>query len=542
MSLPPVSRRLVLAGLGSGMAGLGGGMPGRAAAQAPAPGATPRRGGTLTAIVQPEPPTLISALNAGAPTGVVSTNIFDGLFTYDWDMALKPALAESWQVAPDGLAITFRLRPGVRWHDGQAFTAADVKYSLEEIWRKIHPRGRATFANVDAVETPDPLTVVLRLRQPSPVILSALNAYESQILPKHIYEGSDPLANPVNLKPIGTGPFRFKEWVRGEHIILERNPDYWEADKPYLDRIVFRIVPDATARAALLETGQAQYAPYSPVPLSDVARLRALPGLMIETRGYEWISPWLFLEFNLRKPELADVRVRRAIAHAVNRDVIARTVWHGFGKAAVSTVPSSLARFHKADVAQYPFDVKRAEALLDEAGHKRGADGMRFALSHDFLPYGDDYRRTGEYVRQALRRVGIDLTLRSQDTPSYLRRVFAEYEFDISSSWASSFSDPQIGVQRFFWSKTINKGTPWTNASGYANPAMDQVIEAAQRSADPAERSRLFGEMQRIAAEDLPNLPLIELNFFTVHSKRLHDVAMGPDAVYASLKHAWLEG
>ena len=223
MPHPLLSRRLLLAGMG--MAGMG---IGQATAQAPGPqpSAEPRRGGTLTAIVQPEPPTLVSALNAGAPTGVVSTNIFDGLFSYDWDMGLKPALATRWEVAADGLALTFHLRPNVRWHDGQPFTAEDVKFSLEEIWRKIHPRGRATFANVEAVETPDPLTVVLRLKQPSPVILGALNAYESQILPKHLYAGGDALANPLNLKPVGTGPFRFKEWVRGEHIILERNPDY----------------------------------------------------------------------------------------------------------------------------------------------------------------------------------------------------------------------------------------------------------------------------------------------------------------------------
>jgi peptide/nickel transport system substrate-binding protein len=539
MSHGPIARRNFLAAAGATAAMLG--LPAMPKAQGGA-GTQPRRGGTLTAIVQPEPPTLVSALNAGAPVGVVSTNIFDGLFTYNWDMSFKPSLAESWDVSEDGLTITFNLRRGVTWHDGTPFTSADVAFSLEEIWRKIHPRGRSTFINVREVDSSDPHVVVLRLSAPSPVIFSALNSYEAQILPRHVYAGSDALANPANLKPIGTGPFMFKEWVRGEHIVLERNPNYWDEGKPYLDRIVFRIVPDAAARAALLETGQAQYAPYSPVPLSDVARLRALPNIAIETKGYEWISPWLFLEFNLRKPQLADVRVRRAIAHAVNRDIIAKTVWHGFGKPSVSTLPSTLTRFFTADVPQYPFDPKKAEALLEEAGYKRGPDGMRFALSHDFLPYGDDYRRTGEYVRQALRRIGIDLTLRSQDTPSYLRRVFTEYEFDISSSWASSFSDPQIGVQRLFWTKGINKGTPWTNASGYSNPEMDKVLEAAQREADPAKRAALYHETQRIAATDLPNLPLIELHFFTVHAKTLHDVAMGPDAAYSSLKHAWLEG
>lgn len=325
-------------------------------------------------------------------------------------------------------------------------------------------------------------------------------------------------------------------------MVLERNPDYWDEGRPYLDRIVFRVVPDAAARAALLESGGAQYAPYSPVPLGDVERLRRLPNLAIETRGYEWIAPWFFLEFNLRHPVLSDVRVRRAFAHAIDRRAVAETVWNGFGVPAVSTVPSTLGRHHTAEgVPQYAFDPRRAEALLDEAGHRRGAGGVRFAVTHDFLPYGDDFRRSGEYVRQALRRVGVDVSLRAQDAPTFIRRVFTDYDFDLASSWFASFSDPQIGVQRLFWSKAINRGVPWTNASGYANPEMDRVIEAAQRETDPARRSGHFHDLARIAAADLPALPLIELRFFTVHARSLRNVASGPDGVYASLKGAWFE-
>jgi peptide/nickel transport system substrate-binding protein len=145
----PVARRnfLAVAGAGAGAAAAALSLPSTPRAQG-TPGPQPRRGGTLTAIVQPEPPTLVSALNAGAPVGVVSTNIFDGLFTYNWDMSFKPSLAETWDVSEDGLTITFNLRRGVTWHDGKPFTSADVAFSLEEIWRKIHPRGRSTFINV----------------------------------------------------------------------------------------------------------------------------------------------------------------------------------------------------------------------------------------------------------------------------------------------------------------------------------------------------------------------------------------------------------
>ena len=177
------------------------------------PGAvTPVRGGTLHAIVQPEPTVLTSTVNNGYPNGVVSANVYDGLLTYDEALNPQPGLAERWEVSPDGLRLTFHLRRGVKWHDGVDFTSADVQYNVMEVWKKVHSRGRITFAPVESVETPDKYTAVLKLAHPSLVILSALNAVESQLLPRHLYEGTDIYKNPHNLAPVGTGPFKFKEW------------------------------------------------------------------------------------------------------------------------------------------------------------------------------------------------------------------------------------------------------------------------------------------------------------------------------------------
>lgn len=500
-----------------------------------------RSGGTLTAIVQPEPVILTAAVSSAAPTGVVSGSIFDGLVDYDRDLKPVPALATAWETAPDGLSLTLHLRPNVTWHDGRPFTASDVKWTLENVWTKIHPRNQITFGKVTSVETPDPLTVILRLSQPSPAILSSLNSNGAQVLPKHLYEGTDVLSNPYNNKPVGTGPFVFKEWSRGNHIVLERNPNYWDAGKPYLDRVVFRVLPDAAARAAALEKGEAQYAPLSPVPLRDAARLGSLPNLRIETSGYEWLSPWLFADFNVERGPLRDVRVRRALARSIDRAALAKVVWFGFGRPATSPVPSTLVGFHAEGGPAYPFDVKAAEALLDEAGLKRGANGTRFALDIDYIPYGDDFKRTAEFLKASLRRVGVEANIRSQDTPSYTRRIYGDRDFDIAVTWFAAFSDPQVGVTRAYWSAPIGKNIPWTNGSGYRNPEVDGLIAAVQGEADPGKRREFFRRFQEIVLTDLPTLPLLELKFFTVEAANLRHGARG-DQVYGTFRDFSFDG
>jgi peptide/nickel transport system substrate-binding protein len=493
---------------------------------------------TLIAIVQPEPTALTSTINNNFPNGVVSVNIYDGLVTYDENLAPQPSLAQKWVIAPDGKSITFTLRRGVKWHDGHQFTSADVKFSLLEVWKKYHPRGRITFAAVQDVETPDPYTAILRLSQPSPVIMSALNSMEAQILPRHLYEGTDITRNPHNLAPVGTGPFRFKEWKAGQYIELERNPDYWDQGKPHLDRVIFRIIPDAATRAAALETGEVQYAPYDPVPLSDVERIRKLPNLAIATRGYEWQSQYYFIEFNLRNPLLRDPRVRQAIAHAIDRKGLVDTVWYGLGKPATGPIPSTLRAFYTPDGRQYDFDPGRAEKLLDEAGLPRKAGGVRFSLNQDYMPFNEAFKNSAEYIRQNLKRVGIAVNVRNQDLAGYVRRVYGEYDFDFHSGQFSAFMDPQMGVQRQFWSKAAQKGIPWTNASGYANPDLDRIIEAAQVEPARAKRVAYFHDLQRIVQRDLPVVALFEIRHFTVYSRRLQGLSTGPDGALSSLKDA----
>ena len=504
---------------------------GAALAAEPAPAGTPTRGGTLTMILNPEPPSLVSGLNSASPVYTISPKMFDGLVTYDRTFHLLPQLATSWQVAPDGLSITFHLRQGVKWHDGQPFTSADVEFTFMDLLKKYHSRGISTFQNLTAVNTPDDHTAIFRLNTPSPYIMRALAAAESPIMPKHIYAGKDPLTNPANVAPVGTGPFKFSEWKHGQYLLLVRNPDYWDQPKPYLDRLIFRFIPDGAARSVALESGEVQYGTQYVVPLNDVARLGALPNLKVTTEGYEYNTSVNYLEFNLRRPVFKDARVRQAIADAIDKDFLLKNVWFGFATAATSPITDKQIDFHTDDVPKYDYDLAKSESLLDDAGFKRGPDGKRFHITLDYSPSGDMYRDTAAYLKQSLAKLGIDAEIRAQDNPTYLRRVWGNYDFDLNIYTASNIADPVIGIQRFYWSKGIQKGVPYSNGSGYSSLDMDRILESAQVENDPKKRQQLYYDMQRLEMTDLPTFPLVNIQWYTIYDKRVHNLnttGLGP--------------
>ena len=519
------SRRVLL---GSAAASLAGSL-------FPAPvRAEPRRGGTVSLLLAAEPPTLCSVANTAYNTVIVSPKVYEGLLAYDFDLNPKPQLALSWEVSPDGLAYTFRLRPNVKWHDGRDFTAADVAFSISAL-KAVHPRGRSTFLNVSEVRTPDPLTAVVVLDRPAPYLLTAFAASEAPILPRHIYEGGHPEANPANNAPKGTGPFRFKEWVRGSHIVYERNPDYWDRPKPYVDRLIVRIIPDAAARVAALEAGEIHIAPSSPVPLTDLDRLQALPFLGLETKGYQYTNNISRVEFNLDRPVFGDVRVRRAFAHAIDRQFVRDVVNYGRGETISGPISASLGRFYLPDLKSYAFDTEEAERLLDAAGHPRGPDGVRFRLNHDYVPSGDLYRRGADYIKQALGKVGVDVTVRSQDFPTYVKRVYTDRDFDFTFNGMSNLFDPTVGVQRLYWSKNFKPGVPFSNGSHYSSPEVDRLLEAAAVEIDPAKRRDDFKAFQQRIAEDVPDFGVLSATDFTLFNRKITGHTVGADGVGGTL-------
>ncbi|SLN24153.1 ABC transporter substrate-binding protein [Oceanibacterium hippocampi] len=489
---------------------------------------------TLSWSVNPEPPSLNAAFTSASIVQQVSSKMMEGLCTYDHELNPLPGLAKSWEISPNGETIVFKLREGVKWHDGKPFTSADVKFTFEEILKKRHPRGRATYANLEAVETPDAMTAVFKLSGPSPYIMSSLAGAESPILPKHIYDKADPSKVREVNAPIGTGPFKFVNWERGSHLMLERNPDYWDAGKPGIDQLIVRFIPDTGARVVAFETGELDLAGGFPVGLDDIVRLSKEPNIGVTSFGFAMLGAMHYFEFNMRDPQFQDVRVRQAMAHAIDRDFLIKNVWFGFASAATGPVSQKLANSYSADVPAYPFDPARAEALLDEAGFPRKDDGIRFRITHDPSPYNDRFKRFGEYFKQAMATIGVAVDLRIGDVGTWLRRVWTDNDYQTTSYGIYNTTDPSIGVQRMYWSKNIRKGVPYTNGSGYSNPEMDRIMEAAQVEPDPMKRKALFADMQRKAMTDLPIIPILNEDYVTVYNKRVQNVEGDVAGVYGT--------
>ncbi|MBV8620978.1 MAG: ABC transporter substrate-binding protein [Curvibacter sp.] len=502
--------------------------------------APPQHQGTLTLLLPSEPSALVTINNVATPILSVSAKVTEGLLKYDEDMTPQPQLATRWTISPDGLTYTFALRQGVKWHDGQGFSSADVAYSIE-LLKKIHPRGRNTFANLSSIGTPDRYTVVLHLSKPAPYLIRALVATETPIVPRHVYEGTDPYSNPNNLAPIGTGPFRFKEWVRGSHIAYERNPDYWDKPKPYVDRLIVRIVTDPAAAAAALETGTVDLGYRTPVPLADLERLRQLPSLRFVTRGNSYSHNVTRLEFNLDNEYFRRPEVRQAVAHAVDREVILKVVNYGYGKVSYSPIAPGLKAYHDPAPSPYPYDLKKANALLDAAGLPRHADGTRFAVPLDFNPIASDGERLANYLRVALARIGIAVTVRAQDPSAFIKRIYTDRDFAFTTNGASNLFDPTVGVQRLYWSKNFVKGVPFSNGTHYNSAVVDKLLEAAAVENDPVRRVQLFKQFQEVVAQDIPDLNLFEPEFLTLANQRVHEHSVTADGVEGNLADAWVD-
>lgn len=501
---------------------------------------TPRRGGTLNVIQATEPPMISSAFTPSTYAALVSTKISEGLVSFDEDLNVKPALAVSWAASDEGKTYTFKLREGVKWHDGKDFTADDIVFSATNVWSKLHPRSGVTWKNFQKASASDPHTVVISFSEPVPFLLNMLGGWEAPALAKHVYDGTDIRANPANNAPIGTGPFVFKEWSRGQYIRLERNPNYWQAGLPYLDQVVIKLLPDAAARSAAFEAKEGHVGFFTPVPLADLKRLEALPHLASDTRGYKVFGQVHLSEVNLRNEYLKDKRVRQAIMHAVDRDLVLKSFFYGYGKVARSPFHSASPYFTTEGVKQYEFSIAKANALLDEAGYSRKGSAMRFKVSTELAPVVPEFVRFTEYLKQALARVGIDLVIRSADLATFFKWTYTDYNFNIAQNFLFMFADPSVGAQRLYYGPNIRPGVVFANAAGYQNPAMDKLWEANLTDADVARRKARFAEIQKELSEDVPVLYWFEMDPNTVYNKSVRNHAVGADGAYSNFATTWI--
>ena len=486
-----------------------------------------KRGGTLSMLVQPEVPTLASYLSTSMPVGQTASKIYDGLLEYNFDLSPRPCLAESWNVSPDGLTITFNIRKGVKFHDGHPMTSEDVRYSIMEVLIKYHARG-GKFKIIESIQTPDDHTVLIKLKSSSPALMMAFSGYESPIIPKHLFAGKDIKNHPLANKPIGTGPFKFVEWKRGQYMRFDRNPDYWSPGQPYFDRIVVQTIPDSATRSAVLEKGDFQLAGFGAVPNNDAKRLGALPNLIVTTKGYENFSPISELDFNTKVKPFNNKKVRQAVAFCIDRKFVIENIWFDFGKIATGPINSNFeaAGLYTSKVKNYDVSnrIEVANRLLDEAGYPRKSDGYRFEITHDITPYGGEWKSFGEYTVQQLDKIGIKARLRVEDVATWLKRIYTNYDFTLSSNWLNTFADPVLGVHRLYHSNAIKPGTVFKNASRWSSPLTDKLMDMASVEPDQKERGALYQAFQKILVEEVPVTWIHEIQFPTVINAQYKDV------------------
>ncbi|MEW6344338.1 MAG: ABC transporter substrate-binding protein [Pseudomonadota bacterium] len=515
-------------------AGAAGALPGFAHAALPAP----VNGGTLTFAIQQDPPSLVSLLDTNTVIRNISAKITEGLLRYDAQFKPQPLLATEWSISASGLEYTFRLRPGVKWHDGQDFTSADVRYSILT-QKRLGPRGRITLANVERVDTPDALTAVIVLSKPTPYLIKALSSAELPIVPQHRYGDGDPLASPNLTAPVGTGPFIFDKWVRGSYVSLRRNPDYWRKDAPHLDRVIYRVLPDQAAISTALETGEVDAA--LNVGLADLERLAQLPQLRIDDTYDAYLNNAAFLELNVENPVLARPEVRKAIAQAIDRNFIKDNVFYKRSTVVNSPIPAILSNYYDDSTFHYPYDLAAANRLLDEAGYPRQADGQRFALRLTYIT-GGDFKRAADYLRAALARVGIKASILDGDLPTYLRRTYTSREFDLNLNGLGRLYDPTVGVQRIYWGDGVKHPLIWINASHYQNPQVDELFREAAVETDDAKRAAAFRQIQQIVGRDLPVLPLVTVpSALQVYHTRVHNLNNSIDLTAGDFSDTWVE-
>lgn len=279
-------------------------------------------GGTLVIASTQVPRHLNGSVQSGIATAVPSTQIFASPLRYDENWEPQPYLAESWEVAEDGLSVTLHLVKNATFHDGTPVTSEDVAFSIMNT-KENHPF-KSMFAPIEAIETPDAYTAVIKLSQPHPALLLALSPALAPILPKHIYgDGQDPKTHPANSAPVGSGPFMLEEFTPGEAVVMKKNPNFFIEGRPKLDKIIIRIIKDPSALLIAMENGEADMYPFM-AGSQEIKRLEKVDHLAITDKGYAAVGPINWLAFNTASPKLSDVRVRQAIAYAVDRNFITK--------------------------------------------------------------------------------------------------------------------------------------------------------------------------------------------------------------------------
>ena|SRR5579862_2357801 len=478
---------------------------------------------TLVMLIESSPTNLDPRVGIDAQSERIDNLIFDDLLSRGDDLNVAPGLAESWDI-PDPQTYIFHLHRGVKFHDGRPLTSRDVKWTFDSLLQgKIRSTKSAVYKLVDRIDTPDDSTVVFRMKEADATLLWNLSDGAMGIVPY----GS---GNEITLHPIGSGPFKFVSAETDREVFLERNDDYW-GDKAKLERVRFAVVPDETTQALELRKGSGDVSINSFLTPDTVAALAHDPDLAVEKSPGTRLA---YLGFNLRDPILKDVRVRQAIAYALDRRPMIQYLWRGDAEPAKSILPAQSWAYN-GDVPAYAHDPEKAKLLLDAAGYPL-ANGERFHIAMKTSTDANT-RLMVAVMQQQLREVGIVLDIRSFEFATFFSDVQHGAFQLYGLRWIGGNEDPDIFEYAFHSSKFPPNGA---NRDYYSNPKVDELIDKARREIDPKVRKPLYDEVQRILAQDLPYINLWYLDNVMVHTKRVRNITMNPAGNFDFLRTAEL--
>jgi len=419
-------------------------------------------------------------------------NLYEGLVRIDRNGRVQPLLAKSWEVSPDGLTYTFRLQQGVKFHDGTAFDSADVKFAFDRARAPNSTNAqKQIFAPIESVETPDAATVIIKLKQPSGNFLYFLGWGDAVIVAPETAENN-------KSNPVGTGPFKFKAWNRGDRVELTRNPDYWQKDRIKLDNVTFRFISDPQAQVAAVRAGDVDAFPNIGAPelfaeLQKDSRFTAVAG---NTEGE------IVAGMNNAKKPFDDPRVRRALMHAIDRKMLVQGAYSGFGQ----PIGSHFSPNHPAFVDLtnvIPYDPAKAKALLKEAGY---GNGLSITIKSPQMAYAS---RSAELLSAMLSEVGVELKIVPTEFPAkWIEEVFRNKDFDMTIVAHAEPLDVDIYARDNYY-------------FNYKNDKLKTLIADIGRTTDEKERFAKYAEAQKILAEDVPALFLFQLPKLGVWNAKL---------------------
>ena len=487
-----------------------------------------QRGGTFIKVIENEPATLDYLFGKDFGAQTVMTNIYNPLVRLDYEFKPHPELAESWEISSDGLTYTFKLRTDVKWHDGTMFKAQDVEFTFKDMVCKLHNRAKSWCPKVESFNAVGDHTFIIKMKKPFAPLLTILADSNSGTLirPKHIWEKGVDKKNPQLYAPVvGTGPFVFSKWVKGSHVELVGNKNYWKPGLPYLDRVVIQFLPDEAGRLAAFENGDIDMIHSYILPYEQVNRFKKDPRYQIIEHGNEATGTNENLLMNHDNKYLRDKRVRQAIAYALDKEKITEAAMFGASKVAHAHIASGVSWVYFPQY-DYKTDIATSNKLLDAAGFKKGADGTRFSLRL-YWAFGRSFEgRAAEVIKSQLREVGIGIEIQSFDRPAFIEGVYTKRNFDMAHQLFTTSPDPTLSVVHRY--KSSNIGRAFANAAGWVNKEYDQMTDGEVEIIDVGERAATWKRIQQILMDELPGYPLFEMPNMQLVRAGFNDVITDP--------------